>query len=86
MAGAKTIGHVAVSKTFVSKSLAAPDAARDNKSAVAGATITKSAACPIRTCGTSATSSHTCAFTGLPESASQVAEPTKFSEACVGTT
>jgi hypothetical protein len=86
MAGAKTIGQVAVSKTFVSKSFAAPLAARESKSAVAGATITKSAPWPMRTCGTSATSSQTSEISGLPESASQVAEPTKFSAAGVGTT
>ena len=43
IAGAKTIGHFAVNKMLVSKSFAAPEAVREIKSAVAGATRTKSA-------------------------------------------
>ena len=71
---------------LVSKSLATPFAAREIKSAVAGATKTKSASLPSRTCGTSATSSQTSLVTGWPERDSQVAWPTKFSAALVGTT
>src|SRR5687768_7672611 len=63
-----------------------PWAAFASRSAVAGATTTRSAACPIRTCGTSWTSAHTSAETGLPDSADQVGAPTKASAAAVGTT
>ena len=53
---------------------------------MAGATTTRSADCPIRTCGTWWTSSHTPVWTGLPESAAQVGAPTNRSAASVGTT
>lgn len=53
---------------------------------MAGATTTRSALCPMRTCGTSCTSFQTSVETGFPESADQVAAPTKCSAASVGTT
>ncbi len=45
---------------------------------MAGATTTRSADCPIRTWGTSWTSLQTSVETGLPDSAAQVAAPTKL--------
>ena len=86
MAGAITTGHRAVSSTVVSRSFACPVAARASRSAVAGATTTRSASWPIRTCGTAVMSDHTSVCTGLPDNADQVAAPTKFSAAWVGTT
>ncbi len=86
MAGANTTGQRAVSRVLVSRSSASPWAAFASTSAVAGATTTRSASWPIRTCGTSWTSFQTSAETGLPESAAQVAAPTKCSAAAVGTT
>ncbi|CAM5486094.1 hypothetical protein STANM309S_04797 [Streptomyces tanashiensis] len=86
MAGAKTTGQRAVSSVLVSRSSARPWAALASMSAVAGATTTRSAAWPIRTWGTSWTESHTSVETGLPESADQVAAPTKCSAESVGTT
>ena len=86
IAGAKTTGHRAVSRVLVSRSSARPWAARAIRSAVAGATTTRSASWPIRTWGTSWTSRHTSAATGLPERAAQVAAPTNSSAAVVGTT
>ena len=53
---------------------------------MAGATTTRSADWPIRTCGTSWTFSHTSVETGLPDSADQVGAPTNCSAAAVGTT
>ncbi|SKU66249.1 Uncharacterised protein [Mycobacteroides abscessus subsp. abscessus] len=61
-------------------------AARDSRSAVAGATTTRSASCPSRTCGTSGTSSNTPVRAGSPESASKVAAPTNCRADSVGTT
>ena len=84
MAGAKTTGQRAVSSVLVSRSSARPWAALASMSAVAGATTTRSAPCPMRTCGTSWTSSQTSVETGWPESADQVAAPTKFSADAVG--
>ena len=86
MAGASTTGHRAVSRVLVSRSSASPWAAFAIRSAVAGATTTRSADCPIRTCGTSWTSSHTSVDTGLPDSAAHVGAPTNSSAAAVGTT
>ena len=82
IAGAKTTGQRAVSRVLVSRSSARPWAARASRSAVAGATTTRSAAWPIRTCGTSWASVQTSVETGLPDSAAQVAAPTNSSAAC----
>ena len=60
----------------MSRSSARPWAALASRSAVAGATTTRSAVWPIRTCGTSWTSVQTSVATGLPDSAAQVAAPT----------
>ena len=86
IAGARTTGHRAVSSVLVSRSSARPCAALAIRSAVAGATTTRSADWPIRTCGTSCTSSHTSAETGLPDSAAHVGAPTNLRAAAVGTT
>jgi hypothetical protein len=86
IAGTKTTGQDAVSRVAVSRSSARPVAARASRSAVAGATTTRSACCPMRTCATSGTSDQTSVVTGLPESASKVAAPTKFRAPGVGTT
>ncbi|SKW17461.1 Uncharacterised protein [Mycobacteroides abscessus subsp. abscessus] len=69
-----------------SRSSARPVAARESRSAVAGATTTRSASCPSRTCGTSGTSSNTPVRAGSPESASKVAAPTNCRADSVGTT
>ena len=53
---------------------------------MAGATTTRSADWPMRTCGTSWTDVHTSVLTGLPERADHVGAPTKWSAAAVGTT
>ena len=86
MAGAYRTGHLAVSSVAVSRSPAIPAAARAIRSAVAGATRTRSADCPSRTCGTSATPVQASVVTGWPDSAAQVASPTKRSASGVGTT
>src|SRR4051794_13518843 len=86
MAGTKTTGQEAVSSVAVSRSSARPMAARASRSAVAGATTTRSAFWPIRTWATSGTSDHTSVVTGLPDSASKVAAPTKCRAPGVGTT
>src|SRR3954468_17038724 len=86
MAGTKTTGQEAVSRVAVSRSSARPMAARASRSAVAGATTTRSACCPIRTWATSGTSDQTSVVTGLPDSASKVAAPTKCNAPGVGTT
>src|SRR3984885_9892246 len=86
MAGANTTGQRAVSRTAVSRSSDRPAAARASRSAVAGATKTRSAVWPSRTCGTLCTSSQTPDDTGSPESAAQVASPTKRSASGVGAT
>src|SRR5215213_9234040 len=86
MAGEKTIGQCAVSSTFVSRSSARPDAARASRSAVAGATKTRSISCPILTCGTRCASSNTEVCTGRPDNAAQVLSPMNSSAATVGTT
>src|SRR5690606_19726478 len=86
IAGAMTTGQRAVSRVEVSRSSARPDAARASRSAVAGATTTRSAPWPSATCGTCSTSSNTWSVAGSPDSASQVGAPTKRSAAAVGTT
>ena len=86
MAGAITTGHRAVSSVFVRRSSARPCAALASRLAVAGATTTRSACWPSRTCGTSWTSWKTSVRTGRPDSASHVGAPTNFSAASVGTT
>ena len=86
IAGANTTGQRAVSRVLVSRSSARPWAALASRSAVAGATTTRSASLPIRTCGTSWTSDQTSVVTGCPDSAAQVAAPTKRSADPVGTT
>ena len=82
--GRSTTGQRAVSSVLVSRSSARPCAALASRSAVAGATTTRSADWPIRTCGTSWTSSQTSVATGLPDSAAQVGAPTNSSAAAVG--
>ena len=77
IAGTKTTGQDAVSRVAVSRSSARPMAARASRSAVAGATTTRSAFWPMRTWATSGTSDQTSVVTGLPDSASKVAAPTK---------
>src|SRR5680860_239650 len=52
IAGASTTGQRAVSRVLVSRSSASPCAALAIRSAVAGATTTRSACWPRRTCGT----------------------------------
>src|SRR5690606_29425876 len=86
IAGAMTTGQRAVSRVEVSRSSARPDAARASRSAVAGATTTRSAPWPSATCGTCSTSSNTWSVAGSPDSASHVGAPTKRSAAAVGTT
>ena len=86
MAGARSTGQVAVSSVLVSRSSARPCAARASRSAVAGATTTRSAVRPMATCGTSCASLHTSVTTGWPDSADHVGSPTKRSAASVGTT
>jgi hypothetical protein len=86
MAGANTTGQRAVRRVFVSRSSACPVAAFASRSAVAGAMTSSSARRPILTCGTSCAPSQTSVATGLPESAAQVASPTKRSAEAVGTT
>src|SRR5579884_1960113 len=71
IAGANTTGQRAVSNVLVSRSSARPWAAFASRSAVAGATSTRSADWPRRTCGTSETRSQTSVETGCPDSASQ---------------
>ncbi len=75
MAGANATGHRAVSRVLVSRSSARPWAAFARRSAVAGATTTRSADCPMRTCGTSCTEVHTSVLTGLPDRADHVGAP-----------
>src|SRR4051794_2316332 len=86
MAGANSTGQRAVSRAAVSRSSARPWAARASRSAVAGATTTRSACWPNRTCGTDGTSAKTPVRTGCPDSASKVAAPTNSSAAGVGRT
>jgi hypothetical protein len=86
MAGTKMTGPRAVSSVDVSRSSARPAAARAMRSAVAGATSTRSACRPMRTCGTSCTSSKTSVCTGRPDNAAQVGSPTKRRADLVGTT
>ena len=86
IAGAKTTGHVATSTVDVSKSSARPAAKRAIRSAVAGAITIRSASWPTRTCWTSSTRLNTSVSTGFPDSASNVAAPTKRSAFGVGTT
>ena len=86
IAGANTTGQWAVSRVVVSRSSASPAAARASRSAVAGATTTRSAVLPICTWGTRGTSDQTSVETGLPDRASHVGAPTNRSAAAVGTT
>ena len=86
MAGARTTGHVAVSSTLPSRSGAIPAAVRASRSAVAGATTTRSARRPSRTWFTSSTASNVSVRTGRPERASHVAAPTNSRALAVGTT
>src|ERR1700722_6595269 len=79
-------GQRAVSSVAVSRSFDMPAAARASRSAVAGATMTRSAVWPSFTCGTSATPVQTSVVTGSPDSASHVGAPTKRSASCVGIT
>ncbi len=53
---------------------------------MAGATTTRSASWPSRTCATDGTSVNTPVCTGCPDNASNVAAPTNFSAAAVGST
>ncbi len=53
---------------------------------MAGATTTRSASWPSRTCGTAGTSAKTPVCTGCPDSASKVAAPTNSSADAVGST
>ena len=86
IAGAITTGQRAVRRVLVSRSSASPWAAFAIRSAVAGATTTRSASWPIRTWGTSCTPVQTSVATGLPDSAAQVGAPTNSRAAAVGTT
>ena len=86
IAGASSTGHETVSSVLVSRSSARPVAARDSRSAVAGATTSRSAPLPSATCGTCSTSSNTSGVAGWPDSASQVGRPTNSSAARVGMT
>ena len=86
IAGAISTGQRAVSRVAVSRSSARPCAARASRSAVAGATTTRSACCPSLTCGTAGTSVNTPVCTGCPDSASKVAAPTNSSADAVGST
>ena len=86
IAGANTTGQRAVRSVLVSRSSARPWAALASRSAVAGATKTRSALWPRRTCGTSATPDQTSVVTGSPERAAQVGSPTKRNASRVGTT
>jgi hypothetical protein len=63
-----------------------PAAARASRSAVAGATMTRSAVWPSLTCGTSATPVQTSVVTGSPDSADHVGSPTKRRASGVGIT
>ena len=86
IAGTNSTGQRAVSSAAVSRSSARPCAARDSRSAVAGATTTRSASWPSLTCGTAGTSANTPVCTGCPDSASNVAAPTNSSADAVGST
>ncbi len=86
IAGTKITGQRAVRRVLVSRSSARPWAALASMSVVQGATTTRSADWPMRTCGTSWTDSQTSVEAGLPERAAQVASPTKCRDAAVGTT
>ncbi len=86
IAGAISTGQSAVSNTLVSRSSARPLAARASRSAVAGATTTRSACRPSLTCGTSWASSNTVVCTGWPDSAAHVVSPTNSRALRVGTT
>ena len=75
-----------MSSAAVSRSSARPCAARASRSAVAGATTTRSASWPSFTCGTDGTSAKTPVCTGWPDSASNVAAPMNSSADAVGST
>ena len=82
IAGAKTTGQRAVSRVAVSRSSARPAAARASRSAVAGATTTRSASRPSADVRRPrATSVQTSVATGSPDSAAQVGAPTNCSAA-----
>ena len=66
IAGANSTGQRAVSRVAVSRSSARPWAARASRSAVAGATTTRSASRPSRTWATWSTSAQTVVATGSP--------------------
>ena len=70
----------------VSRSSARPCAARASRSAVAGATTTRSASRPSRTCGTRRRPPTPSSRPACPDSAAQVGAPTNSSAAAVGTT
>ena len=86
IAGTKIFGEVDAKTIFVNKSSARPAANFANKSAVVGAITIKSLSLAIDICGTFSTSDHRSVITLRPDSASQVALPTKFRLAAVGTT
>ena len=86
IAGTRIFGAFEASTILVSKSSALPEASFANKSAVAGAIKIKSFSFAIEICGTDSTLDHRSVITLRPESASQVALPTKFKLAAVGTT
>ena len=86
MAGATTTWAVVVSTEAVSRSSARPAAIFAMRSAVAGAMMTSSASCPIRTWLTVSISSKTSVVTVWPDRASRVGAPMNFSALAVGTT
>ena len=86
MAGTRMIGELAALTTFVNKSSARPDAILAMRSAVAGAITIPSAVLANEICGTLDTFFHKSSCTSRPESASQVALPTKFRLERVGIT
>ena len=86
IAGTTKTGQSAANTTFVSRSSARPCAIRAIKSAVAGAITSDCANLAREICLTSETDSNTSVVTLRPESASQVAAPTKLRLEGVGTT
>lgn len=86
IAGAITTGATVASSVVPSRSLARPAVIDAIVFAVAGATITRSAACPRATWRTLATSSCTLVVTGCLLIDSQVGVPTNRSASSVGTT
>ena len=86
MAGTNIFGAVEAKTTFVSKSSARPEANLARRSAVVGAMTIKSFSLAINIWGTFSTSLQRSVTTFRPDNASQVALPTKFKLAEVGTT